>query len=411
MILFVKKLLISYLTFFSIMNTLKPEPMPDPDDSKKTIEIDQWIINSPDKVKIIGCGELGTELILNIYAEYPSKLEGIKYRTINQPTKPDYLDLRLTPDLRNIRSADIKNDVENDLGTDKIKENIEMDASRPSVLNKIRSLIGPRQKTVPKPDADIEVQNAVRPEDEMPDQRDFIVKKAKEDLKNELNEFLPETDLLFIISDFKSPFGLDNSLRVSEHAKKSDIITVGVVVLPTSLDKLEEVEYGNRALQSFRLNADIVIVIPQLEHIIEGYLVLIISELLELMTTSGLVNLDVADVKNVVGDGNVAMLGFGSGRGTDEDKIMGAINEVVTSPLLNIDLDGVTRTLVSVVGDRTMTVTEAQKAAKVILEKIQPGARLIWGAGINTKLAGAIKVMVMIGVKPKNILVHIYANS
>jgi cell division GTPase FtsZ len=393
------------------MDSAKPETPADDGGEKKPVEIDQWVINSPEKVKVLGCGDSGSNLILRIYKDYPSILAGIQYLTVNKPTKPDYLDLKLTPDLRNIRAASVRNEGENSFDISEKSNSQEDGPQKSSVMNKLKSFIGSRQKI--EIDAEINEQRLAeaRAAEELTDQRDLIVRNAISELTEELNEFLKNTDLLFIVSDFKSSFGLDNSLRAAEIAKKEEIITVGIVILPTKLDKLEDVEYGNRVLQSFRLKADIVFVIPNIEHIIDGYLVLTISELIELMTTSGLVNLDVADVKNVVGDGNVAMLGFGSGRDTDHDKITGAINEVVHSPLLNIDLDGVTRTLVSVVGDRTMTVTDAQKAARVILEKIQPGARLIWGAGINSKLAGAIKVMVMIGVKPKNILVHIYANS
>ena len=243
------------------------------------------------------------------------------------------------------------------------------------------------------------------------DQRDRVVQKAKAELESELKEFLKDTDLLFIVTDLKSPFGLDNSLTAAKLARSENAITVGLVVLPNTIDRLEDVENGNRSLQAFRLMADIIVVVPSLKHVIDGYLVLIISELIELMTISGLINLDVADVKTVVGGGNVAMIGFGAGFNRDEDKIMGAINEAVSSPVLNVDLNGVNRTLVNVTGDSHMTISEAQKVAKVILDRIQPDARLIWGAAISPKLNGAIKVMVMVGVKPKNILVHIYANS
>jgi hypothetical protein len=454
-------------------------------------QIDKWVISSPERVRIVACGGPGTELVKGIFENYSEKLKGIRHKSFNKPTKPDYLELKLTPDYRNIRSASIKKELESsmvqepvhnnelDSGTESVPaepsklksgSNIDPDSEtavesgkdeavqdriyveqKISIFNKLKTLLGPRQKDTEdeidtkhaeneeitaSPDNGSgnapETENADEdkvdsecvPDDDEPredidelalssgqDIRDIKVQQARSELETELNELINETDLIFIVTDLKSTYGLDNSLITAKLAKKNNIITIGLVFLPDSLKKLEEVEYGNRALHSFRLNADIIVAVPYMEKLLEGYTVLIINELLELITTSGLVNLDVADIKTVVGRGNVAMMGFGSGRGYDHNKIMEAINEALNSPLLKIDLNGVNRTLVNVTGDSSMTISEAQKAAKVILSKIQPDARLIWGAAVKPKLKGAIKVMIMAGISPKNILVNIYANS
>jgi hypothetical protein len=453
-------------------------------------QIDKWVISSPERVRIVACGGPGTELLKGIFENYSEKLEGIKHKSFDKPTKPDYLELKLTPDYRNIRSASIKKELESsmvrehvhnnelDSGTESVQEepdklksssNVGSDSGtavetgkdetgsdrtiveqKISIFNKLKTLLGPRQKETedeidPKHIVNEETTalpdngSSKAPETEYSDEhkldtdsvlddepredihelalssgqdiRDIKVQQARSELETELNELFNETDLIFIITDLKSTYGLDNSLITAKLAKKKNIITIGLVFLPDSLKKLEEVEYGNRALHSFRLNADIIVAVPYMEKLLEGYTVLIINELLELITTSGLVNLDVADIKTVVGRGNVAMMGFGSGRGYDHNKIMEAINEALNSPLLKIDLNGVNRTLVNVTGDSSMTISEAQKAAKVILSKIQPDARLIWGAAVKPKLKGAIKVMIMAGISPKNILVNIYANS
>lgn len=399
--------------------------------------ISEWVINAPDKVKIIGCGDYGSKMVNNIYINYPTKLTGIKYQNFNKPTKPDYLDLKLEPDYRNIRAAGIKREVEEQLESRNLrnKETRADDGVKVSLIGRIKRALGQKQESAAAVEHEnldsIPAETSVAPADDLDhpaapiegnagsiphtageqDQRDMLVNKAKSELQDELQEFLSDTDLLFIVTDLGSSYGMDNSLSAAKLARSMDIITVGLVILPTKLEKLEEVDSGNRSLQAFRLIADIVVVVPDIEHIIEGYLVLIISELIELMATSGLINLDVADVKTVVGGGNVAMIGFGAGHKKDGNKIMQAINEAISSPILNVDLDGVNRTLVNVTGDSEMTITEAQRAAEAILERIQPDARLLWGASVHPKLKGAVKVMVMVGVKPKNILVHIYANS
>ncbi|UCH89465.1 MAG: hypothetical protein JSV49_02105 [Thermoplasmata archaeon] len=445
------------------------KPVGGPAQSSDPVQIDEWIISSPEKIRIIGCGGPGNELVEGIFKKYSEKLAGLQYHLFDKPTKPDYLDLRLTPDYRNIHAARIKKEIEEDLNaepkdpqmredstqsdskSEPVEVKVESEDSKVSIFNKLKKLLSSRPKSTAqgtegdakesetdKADSEIEEgSDQIDPEDigdsEMEegvteeefeiepaelglinlsgDQRDLNVLKARAELKSELEAVLGNTNLLFIITDLQSTYGLDNSLIAAKLAKQNKIITIGLVFLPPKIEKLEEVEYSNRALHSFRLNADIIIAIPYMEDLLEGYLVLIISELLELITTSGLVNLDVADIKTVVGRGNVAMMGFGAGSGYDPNKIMEAINEALTSPLLQIDLNGVSRTLVNVTGDNSMTITEAQKAAKVILGKIQPDARLIWGAAINPKLSGSIKVMIMAGISPKNILVNLYANS
>ena len=418
------------------------EPVIDKEARPDSDQITEWIIDSPDRVRIIGCGGPSIELVKNIFLNYEDKLRGIKYMGFDKPTKQDYLDLRLTPDYRNIHAAEIKRQVHESLNQHKRIDDKRPESSEPdvgsrmtaehkkidngsarsgssadvekrSIMDKVKSFLGSKTKAVENTDetaaSSTKIPNNMESQEE--DQRDRKVIMARKELRDELVDFLQDVDLMFFVTDLKSSNGLDNSLIASKYAKEHDIITIGLVFLPSRLDKLEEVEYDNRGLQALRLNADIIVVIPHLEALIEGYLVLTITELLELITTSGLVNLDVADIKTVAGRGNVAMLGFGSGRGQDHNKIMEAINEALNSPLLKLDLHGVNRTLVNVTGDNNMTITEAQKVAKVILSKIAPDARLIWGAAVSPKLSGAVKVMIMAGVLPKNILVHIYANS
>jgi cell division protein FtsZ len=96
---------------------------------------------------------------------------------------------------------------------------------------------------------------------------------------------------------------------------------------------------------------------------------------------------------------------IGMGEGEDEDKVEQAINEAINSPLIDVDITGANGVLINVIGGEDMSVSEAEKVAEVIQGKVNPNARIIWGASVDPALENKIRVMVVVtGVKSKYIL-------
>ncbi|MCK5547385.1 MAG: cell division protein FtsZ, partial [Thermoplasmata archaeon] len=130
-----------------------------------------------------------------------------------------------------------------------------------------------------------------------------------------------------------------------------------------------------------------------------------IKGITEIITKPGLVNLDYSDLLTIMKGGGVAMIGMGESD-AERERVEYAVNEALESPLLGeVDLSHARGALVRIVGGSDLTVTEAQKAAAMIGEKINPGARIIWGCSVDPALDRVVKVLLVItGVKSTAIL-------
>src|SRR2546422_448319 len=136
-----------------------------------------------------------------------------------------------------------------------------------------------------------------------------------------------------------------------------------------------------------------------------SHVVFITAGMAEIITKPGLVNLDYADLMTIMKGGGVAMIGIGESE-EERDRIDYAINEALESPLLGeVDLTHARGALVRVVGGPDLTVSEAEKAAEIVGQKINPQARIIWGCSVEDDLQNTVRVLLVItGVKSKSLL-------
>ncbi|MCJ2519361.1 MAG: cell division protein FtsZ, partial [Candidatus Thermoplasmatota archaeon] len=130
-----------------------------------------------------------------------------------------------------------------------------------------------------------------------------------------------------------------------------------------------------------------------------------IKGMTEIITRPGLVNIDFSDLMTIIEDGGVAMIGMGEGSG-ERDRIELAVAEALESPLLGeVDLSQVGGALVRVVGGPDLTVSEAELAAELVGENINPTARLIWGCSVDPSLREEVRVLVVLtGVQGEHLL-------
>jgi len=122
----------------------------------------------------------------------------------------------------------------------------------------------------------------------------------------------------------------------------------------------------------------------------------------ELITMPGLVNLDFADVRTVMERGGVAMIGMGES--DSEDKAADSVKKALRSPLLDVDISGATAALVNVVGGPDMTMSEAEGVIQEVYDRIDPDARIIWGAQIDPEMQGKMRTLLVVtGVRSPQI--------
>ena len=236
---------------------------------------------------------------------------------------------------------------------------------------------------------------------------------AKEDDK-ELKDVLKDADLVFVTCGLGGGTGTGSAPVIAEIAKKNRSLTIGIVTLPFSIEGAVRWENAQAGLSSLRENTDTVIVIPNdklLEivpelplnaafKVADEILVNAVKGITELVTKEGLINLDFADIRAVMRDGGTAMIGLGESDA--EDLARDAVDKALTNPLLDVDITGAKGALINVVGGPDMTLQDARVVMETVSDKLDPNARIIWGARIDPDLQGIMRVMLVVtGLKPQ----------
>jgi len=213
---------------------------------------------------------------------------------------------------------------------------------------------------------------------------------------------------LFMVARLDDANGLAIMEEVGMAFRGKDTVMVDLVVMDTDIGSVEEVEEKSKLLHRLRLIPHILILIPSSETPAAATMIEeVIRGLLDLIHIPGLVNIDLADVKMVGSHGNVALTSLGWGRG--EGRSRRAVEAAVSSPSLHMDLAGVKAAVVNVSGPGDMTLEEAESVSKMVLDRINSKARLIWGATVSSSDHGDLGVFIIAGIPPKDILIHCYA--
>ena len=243
---------------------------------------------------------------------------------------------------------------------------------------------------------------------------------AKEN-EREIRDFLTGANIVFVTAGLGGGTGTGSAHFAARLAKEQKALTIGVVTLPFKAEGEVRMENAMDGLERLRRLCDTTIVIPNdklLElvpklpvdaafKVADEVLMQTIRGLTEIITKPGLVNLDYSDIMTVMNEGGVAFVGIGESDEADpEDRIEAAIEEALNSPLLGeIDLQESKGALIRVVGGPDMTVSEAQKAAEVVGQRIAKHARLIWGCSIDQSLESSVKILLIVtGAKSENFM-------
>jgi cell division protein FtsZ len=124
------------------------------------------------------------------------------------------------------------------------------------------------------------------------------------------------------------------------------------------------------------------------------------------VTTTGLVNLDFADIRAVMVDGGVSLIGMGESDLTGS-RAVEAVEKAINNPLLDVDISDATGALVNIIGGPNMSLDECKNIIAAVGEKLNPDAKLIWGAQISDDMDKSIRVLLIVtGVKSSQITGH-----
>jgi cell division protein FtsZ len=240
--------------------------------------------------------------------------------------------------------------------------------------------------------------------------------EAAKENKDDIKRALQGADLVFLTCGLGGGTGTGSIPVVADIAKKLGALTVAIVTLPFKMEGRQRMENAREGLTNLENVVDTLIVIPNdrlleivpdvsLEtafRVADEILVNAVKGITELVTKPGLVNLDFADVRAVMGSGGLAMIGMGES--DTENRAFEAVEKALNNPLLTVDVEDAKGALVNVVGGPDVTIREAQQIVEAVSNKISPDAKIIWGAQIDKSLGNGVRtLLVLTGVKSPQI--------
>jgi len=232
--------------------------------------------------------------------------------------------------------------------------------------------------------------------------------QAAEESRDDLKEAIRGAEMVFVTSGMGGGTGTGASPVVAEVARETGALTIGVVTRPFSFEGNKRSTRAEDGIAALRDHVDTLIVIPNdrllalcdpkasFEDALstaDDVLLQAIQGISEIITLPGIINLDFADVRKIMGEAGPALLAIGRGRGSD--RATEAARNAITSPLLDVDIAGASGVLFNVVGGKDLGLMEVNAAASVIHGVVHPDAEVIFGAAIDEGLGDEIKVTVI----------------
>ena len=235
-----------------------------------------------------------------------------------------------------------------------------------------------------------------------------VGEEAARENEAEIRNSIQGSDMVFITCGLGGGTGTGSAPVVAEIAKKAGALVVGIVTLPFSMEGARRYENALLGLEKLEQTVDTLIVIPNdklLElapdlplhtafKVADEILTNAVKGIAELVTKAGLVNLDFADIRAIMGGGGVALIGVGES--DTENRAFEAVEKALTNPLLDVDVGGANGALINVAGGTDMTLEEARKVVETVSDKLDQEARIIWGAQISPDLEGSIRVILIV---------------
>ena len=235
-----------------------------------------------------------------------------------------------------------------------------------------------------------------------------IGEEAAQENIEDIQQSIDGSDMVFVTAGLGGGTGTGAAPVVAQAAQEAGALTISIVTIPFTAEGERRRANADAGLERLRAVSDTVIVVPNdrlLDYapsmplqdafkICDRVLMRSVKGMTELITKPGLVNVDFADVRTIMENGGVAMIGLGES--DSENKAQDSIRSALRSPLLDVEFDGASSALVNVVGGPDMSIEEAEGVVEEIYDRIDPDARIIWGASVNNQFEGKMETMIVV---------------
>ena len=239
--------------------------------------------------------------------------------------------------------------------------------------------------------------------------RPEIGRQAIEEDREEVLESLRGADMVFVTCGMGGGTGTGAAPIIAELAREVGALTVGIVTRPFQFEGRKRMLQAEMGITEMRKNVDTMIVVPNerllaivgkgtqfLDALKKADEVLLHATqgISRLVTTTGIINVDFADVRTVMQNGGAALMGTGIGRG--ENRALEAAQQAISSPLLdNVSISGASAVLLNITGGDDLTLGEATQISEIVHDAVGEDAEIIFGAGNDPAMQGEIRVTVI----------------
>ena len=236
-----------------------------------------------------------------------------------------------------------------------------------------------------------------------------IGKRAAIESYNDIVEKLEGADMVFVTAGMGGGTGTGGAPVVAKIAKELGALTIGVVTKPFGFEGKKRLRQADLGIQELKENVDTLIVIPNqkllaisgektplLETFKKADAVLLqaVQGISDLINIRGLINLDFADIRTVMANKGMALMGTGTASG--ENRAVEAATNAISSPLLeNISIEGATGVIINVTGGPDLSLYEVNEASTLITEAAHEDAEIIFGAVIDENMTDQVRVTVI----------------
>ncbi|TAN33482.1 cell division protein FtsZ [Patescibacteria group bacterium] len=233
-------------------------------------------------------------------------------------------------------------------------------------------------------------------------------RKAAEESQNEIRDTLKDSDMVFITCGLGGGTGTGAGPVVAAVAKELGALTVAVVTKPFGFEGPQRRDIADKGWELLARNVDAIITIPndRVLQVIDKKTTLLdsfkivddvlrqgVQGIAELITIPGLINVDFADVKTIMREAGSALMGIGVGTG--ENRATDAAKAAISSPLLELSIDGARGILFTVTGGSDLTMNEVSEAAKIITSSAAEDAKIIFGSVIDEAAGDSVRITVV----------------
>jgi len=235
-----------------------------------------------------------------------------------------------------------------------------------------------------------------------------IGRQAAEESREKIKEMLIDTDMVFVTAGMGGGTGTGAAPVLAEIAKEAGALTVAVVTKPFAFEGIRRMTVAEEGIEELRDKVDTLIIIPnqKLLDVVDKKMTLQeafrvadsvlgqgVQGISDLITVPGLINVDFADVRAIMIDAGTALMGVGLGTG--ENRAQMAARTAISSPLLEVKIDGARGILFNITGGSDLAMSEVSEAAEMISSHADPDANIIFGATIDESIGDQIKISVI----------------